>query len=565
MHPNAPKPSALPDEHTNLPAGWNDSLKGDFLWTNSNFGEAMPEVMTPFTWSLLQQGALAGWIQFRGQPTFGNLGGRLYFNVSVLASIFHLMGRDRQQALEAIEGVLHSSLPEDMPIPLIPAPRSYLLSILPGLVAMQIRQMQDIWGLPRLLAANPAWHRAMRQRLDQAQTAAELARLWSQELRPHMKKVWSGVLSSANYYSNYCTPLRQKLARLVGEDDADALISGLSSPSETLASLGLVLGLSRLARGQITRQAYLEQNGHRGPQEFEVSAPRLGEDPAWLERQLAEFEQAPVDVDAMLAQQRAASQAASQRLRERQPRQAAALLRQVAQIAPRGRLREASRSELGRVTWIVRAWALRAGALSGIGKDVFFLSIAETLALLGGDRSPLTHVPARRQVDARLRALPPYPPVIRGRFDPFQWAQTAAASGSSSGVYDASAPPLPAASDKPATLRGAPGSAGCVEGRVRRLDSPEQGDLLQAGEILVTALTNVAWTPLFPRCAAVVTDVGAPLSHAAVVARELGIPAVVGCGDATARLHTGDRLRVDGGAGLVAILELAGSGPPPAP
>ena len=86
------------------------------------------------------------------------------------------------------------------------------------------------------------------------------------------------------------------------------------------------------------------------------------------------------------------------------------------------------------------------------------------------------------------------------------------------------------------------------------MDKPEDGSQLQAGEILVTVTTNVGWTPLFPRLAAIVTDVGAPLSHAAIVARELGIPAVVGCGNATMRLKTGDRVRVDGGRGTVEIL-----------
>jgi phosphoenolpyruvate synthase/pyruvate phosphate dikinase len=71
---------------------------------------------------------------------------------------------------------------------------------------------------------------------------------------------------------------------------------------------------------------------------------------------------------------------------------------------------------------------------------------------------------------------------------------------------------------------------------------------------LVTGSTNVGWTPLVPRLAAVVTDIGGSLSHAAIVARELGIPAVVGCGDATLRLKTGDRVRVDGGAGTVTLL-----------
>ncbi len=64
-------------------------------------------------------------------------------------------------------------------------------------------------------------------------------------------------------------------------------------------------------------------------------------------------------------------------------------------------------------------------------------------------------------------------------------------------------------------------------------------------------------SPLFPRADAMVTDVGAPLSPAAIVARELGIPAVVGCGNATMCLHTGDRVRIDGGQGTVEILQTA--------
>jgi len=103
-------------------------------------------------------------------------------------------------------------------------------------------------------------------------------------------------------------------------------------------------------------------------------------------------------------------------------------------------------------------------------------------------------------------------------------------------------------------IKGQPGSAGCVEGHVRRIDSPDEGNQLRPGEILVTTATNVGWTPLFPRAAAVVTDIGGSLSHAAIVARELGIPAVVGCGDATMRLRTGDRVRVDGGRGVVETL-----------
>ncbi len=89
------------------------------------------------------------------------------------------------------------------------------------------------------------------------------------------------------------------------------------------------------------------------------------------------------------------------------------------------------------------------------------------------------------------------------------------------------------------------------------MNSPEKGNQLQPGEILVTVTTNVGWTPIFPRAAAIVTDVGAPLSHSAIVAWELGIPAVVGCFNATSTLKIGDRIRVDGGRGIVEVIEKA--------
>jgi phosphoenolpyruvate synthase/pyruvate phosphate dikinase len=97
-----------------------------------------------------------------------------------------------------------------------------------------------------------------------------------------------------------------------------------------------------------------------------------------------------------------------------------------------------------------------------------------------------------------------------------------------------------------------------AEGKVKIILKPEDSDQLQPGEILVAATTNVGWTPLFPKAAAVITDIGEPLSHAAIVARELGISAVVGCGNATSRLDNSDRVIVDGGRGEVSIVATVG-------
>ena len=213
--------------------------------------------------------------------------------------------------------------------------------------------------------------------------------------------------------------------------------------------------------------------------------------------------------------------------------------------------REAARSEEVRVIWVLRAFVLRAGALTGQGEALFFLSIDEILAVLGGDETALARIPARRTTYARYCALPPYPALIRGHFDPFQWAAT---TSRRSDIFDASGGTRAPASS---TVTGFPGGAGVAEGRVRVIQTADEGDQLQPGEILVTTVTNVGWTPLFPRAAAIVTDVGAPLSHAAIVARELGIPSVVGCGNATMRLHTGDRVRVDGVQGTVEVLRVA--------
>jgi pyruvate,water dikinase len=102
-----------------------------------------------------------------------------------------------------------------------------------------------------------------------------------------------------------------------------------------------------------------------------------------------------------------------------------------------------------------------------------------------------------------------------------------------------------------AIVAGVPASAGRATGTVRIVRGPADFDALLDGEVLVAPLTAPAWTPLFARAAAVVTDVGSPAAHASIIAREYGIPAVVGCGDATARLRTGMRVTVDGATGNV--------------
>lgn len=103
-------------------------------------------------------------------------------------------------------------------------------------------------------------------------------------------------------------------------------------------------------------------------------------------------------------------------------------------------------------------------------------------------------------------------------------------------------------------LSGNPVSPGMAEGRVRVVLSPHETGL-QPGEILVCPGTDPAWTPLFLAAGGLVMEVGGMMTHGAVVAREYGIPAVVGVAQATTRLRTGQRVRVDGGSGVIEILD----------
>lgn len=100
-------------------------------------------------------------------------------------------------------------------------------------------------------------------------------------------------------------------------------------------------------------------------------------------------------------------------------------------------------------------------------------------------------------------------------------------------------------------IKGAGASSGRVTAPVRVLRGPQDFTLLEPGEVLVARITTPAWTSLFAMASAVVTDVGGPLSHSSIVAREYGIPAVLGTGVATQRLATGQQVTVDGDAGTV--------------
>jgi phosphohistidine swiveling domain-containing protein len=526
---------------------WNDSLQGDFLWTNVNAGEAIPDVVTPLTWTL-REATRKECLPVQGRyPFVGNIGGRIYVNATLTLAQFSIPGVKLRWLLRYLETSL-GPIPEWLEIPRLSLPLSVVISALFEFFEFYRRGHAASAEVPGFLSSNVDWCRGMHRRIQEIHTQDELVSLWRRELYPYRVAYVFIMTAGTVPYIRLYGKLSRRLTKLVGETDAHTLLSNLSSDSELLASLGPVVGIAKVACGEMSQEAYLDRYGHRGPHEMELSAPRLAEDRGWLKQQLAAFNRDPIDVDALLKKRRLAFDEALRRLEVRYPRKISSLRRQLERVPTTARMREGVRSEGARLYGVIRAFALRAGDLLGLGDEVFFLTYEELFNSLSGDTSAMRRIPARKETYARYSALPSYPPIICGRFDPFRWATD---PNRRNDVYDASAAFPTAVAD---VITGYPGAAGQVEGRVRRLDTPEAGDQLQLGEILVAGMTNVGWTPLFIRAGAVVTDVGAPLCHAAVVARELGIPAVVGCVDATTHLRTGDCVRVDGGRGTVEIL-----------
>jgi pyruvate,water dikinase len=530
---------------------WNDSLLGDYLWTSANLGEALPSVMTPLTWSLVKTfmaNAMAG-AEF-GHPIYGTIGGRFYMNLSVTETVGRMLGV--KKLTDVVHREVFGQLPGHIAIPVIPIGTwTMLRTTIPAIGRNRKALAEEMRALPGYLETAEQRGTGLRDRVAAIGAAGELVSFWREELGPYLVESSRMLRGAGKQDGNSLLMLRRDLRKELGDTDTEVLTSGLSAGGQGLASMEPLVGLREVARGEIDRETYVRRYGHRCADEFEVSQPRPAEDPAWLDRQLADL--GDTDVDALLARQHENRAAAWARLEGRSPRKAAALRRRLDRWSKTARDRESTRSEVIRTFWALRTFAVRAGEVTGLGDDVFYLDVDELLAVLAGGEAPHGVIRIRRATYELYRGLPVYPAVIRGRFDPVRWA---ADPDRRTDVFDEHGQET-AASDQ---VRGFPGATGVVDGVARVVHSVDDGEALRPGEVLVTAVTNVGWTPLFPRAAAVVTDIGAPLSHAAIVARELGIPAVVGCGNATMRLRTGDLVRVDGEQGTVAVLEPADGG-----
>ncbi|HEY8599860.1 MAG TPA: PEP/pyruvate-binding domain-containing protein, partial [Thermomicrobiales bacterium] len=330
--------------------------------------------------------------------------------------------------------------------------------------------------------------------------------------------------------------------RVRADADAERLVRA-TPPAQLAADYRAGLLLQVLQAGLAD---FLHTYGHRGVAEIDLGVSRWGEDPTHIFGVLANYLQLDNHESAPDRQfRRAATEAramvaivagrAGQRGRLRGALVGIALRRARALAG----LREMPKNYVVLVLAEVRALLLPVGAeLADAGRlaapdDIFFLTLPEMYAAIGGvdQRALVRERRATHAQEQKRRHLPRI--LLSDGTEPTGEAAVAADVGA---------------------LTGTPASAGTVTATARVILDPT-GARLEPGEILVVPSTDPGWTPLFLTAGGLVMEMGGAMSHGAVVAREYGIPAVVGVAEAIERIATGQRITVDGAAGTITIVD----------
>lgn len=529
--------------------------RGYPLYTRANAGEVFPEIVSPLAWSLVGPGAEAGFrrsfvndfaaIRVPEQPWFmvGRFAGRFHLNMSVIRTVAQRLPGTSSAAADwqYFGDAAGRGMP---PHPSGTADRLWALRAAP-------RALRTIAGLGRRVAAGTAAVDAVVSRnrafLASAPTAAALiTQLRSLGLAyddPFGLHVTNRALTSSAL-----SPATSALRRR-GISDGAALmmlshVPGLESvkPSQALRDIAdsvppggqlAEMVASRVSLDELAAsplpgapelalqlRVFLSDFGHRAVNEFDPTYPAWDQHPSAVLALLR----------TLLGDDRPSSVPVAELPQRRLDPVSAALVANARRAVFRA---EITKNDIIRFTHEMRrlVFALGdrlAGRLSR--EDMTLLTLDELADVVAGGEPP-------REVMLRRRA------------------EMDAAAGMEPAVWSYGELSIhqQAIASSPTEIVGVSGSVGVARGRVRLCVDP-LGDF-EHGEVLVAKFTDTAWTPMFVASAAVVTDVGGVLSHATIVARELGIPAVVDTKVGTVELRCGDLVEVDGGAGVVRVLE----------
>jgi pyruvate,water dikinase len=527
-----------------VPAGLTDPIRGisepDRMWTLTNVGEATPDILSPLCWSLWGNG-----VEFASRAGLYDFGVLRRSALSVpddpnkwATACFYgrqAMNVDRARELAGLlpgmtgddfeRDLLGSVRADATPTRNDPTRLPFVAVKAPFTLARQrwapqrTYDEQMNWWRGHVLPGDPA---------DATALLADSARRFSAIMRTHVRTrmILNGLRSQVESIS----------IRLGHADLVSTLLAGYGGVVETRLADDVWL----LGQGQLTIGEFLERHGFHGPNEGNVIGHSWREDPDSVVRIAAvhagrpEAERPRARADrAVAARMRAESEllAGLPPLRRR-------MFRRLLQFTGA----QVRSVELTKAAFLTAVDGTRsaAGALGrqlvAAGKiespdDTFFLTIEELLGPLPLNAREL--VDFRRQRRDEYRAIE-LPVIFTGMPQPVTVED---ANGHRDGV-----------------VCGTPAGPGVVEGTVRVVLDADSDDVLEDGEVLVCRFVDPGWTALVSLAGALVTDIGSPASHGAIVARELGITCVVGTGNGTKVLRTGDVVRVDGSTGEVAVL-----------
>jgi pyruvate,water dikinase len=553
-----------------LGGAFPDGGEAETVWSRANVGEALPGAATPLTWSIARSFSERGFRKAfsslgcsvpRGTRLVANVHGRFYLNLTLFMRIAaQVPGLDPKTLIDLGGG----SEVEVLAKQVAGVSRRAFYARLPLTAARLLTEQMR-------LAGEVDKFDSLARRVRQSQEAIDFTILPDIALaaallaaRQLLDRCGELMLSCASASLASHVALKTVVARAspVGaERIAQALSAGVGDLESALPGIALhqIAAIARreddarraLESGQVRRLAdlpagetrrafvqFLETHGDRAVREAELATPRWREDPSIpLAMLSAVLKGSRPDPEAQL---RSARERAQNEVAEAERRLSLVEMSLVRVLVARSqrfaRLRERMRAWVTRVLGMLRAIALeidrrlvRADPELGAGA-VFFCTYDELIGVLRAGRTDVTALVHMRRAEFARDERRPDPPV--------------SFVGSPPAIV---LPPAPGV-----TLRGLPASGGVVEGRARVL-SPAGHDSarLSPGEVLVARTTDVGLSPLFLVASAVVTELGGPLSHAALVAREYGVPAVVNVPSVTTAIKTGDLVRVDGDRGIV--------------
>jgi len=563
------------------------------VWSRANVGEALPGAATPLTWSIAQSFSDHGFREAfsalgcrvpKGAVLVANVYGRFYLNLTAFMQIASQVPGLRPSTLLGMSGGASDDAIQTLERQTSHVKtRRFLMRapfIGPRLLARYARLPAEVEGF----AERAERSRRALVELDLALLPDDALATTLDSARSLLDETGGLMLSCASGSLSSHLALRGLLKRVVRraskrdrepsvrEDDSlsvEPLLQALIGGVADVDSAGPGVALLRVAQIALeeeevshllmqhevsditslppgaTRRAFdhfLHKFGDRAVREAELATPRWEEDPASLLKMLVSVMHGGVrDPDEALARSRALADQKLAHLETHISASELAMVRKLIEFTQRfTRLREHMRTWVTRVLGMLRRIALdidrrlRRIDPSLPEGSVFFCTYGELVSALRSGRAEVGHVVRLRQAEhLRDRARPDPPSTFIGRPPPVTLPPTAGPRWT-----------------------GLAASGGVVEGRARVLP-PGTVDLdaVQPGEILVSRTTDVGLSPLFLVAAAVVTELGGPLSHAAIVAREYGVPAVVNVTGATLALQTGDLIRVDGDRGIIERLD----------